>query len=218
MTPTVPQNPGATQPSTPPVPTNPAAPANPAAPGSTTFNLQGLNSDSVYITVNVPADAKIFVNDRATKSTGATREYISHGLIAGKQYSYTFRMELNGKTESKTVHVTAGERQQLAFGSAPNAELQQAAAPSNVLKTTLILEVPENAKVTLSGTDSAQTGPRREFTTDKLAAGEKWENYTIRVEANVNGEVKVSEKTVTVNAGDVQTISFNDVPVLTAAR
>jgi uncharacterized protein (TIGR03000 family) len=215
-TPAVPQNPAG--PTPPPAPVNPAAPAAAPGTGPTTFNIQGLNSDSVYITVNVPEQAKIFVNDRATKSTGATREYISHGLIAGKQYSYTFRMELNGKSESKTINVTAGERSQLAFGSAPSAEVQQAAVPSNALKTTLILEVPENAKVTLSGTDSAQTGARREFTTDKLAAGEKWENYTIRVEAEVNGEIKTSEKTVTVNAGDTQTISFNDAPVLTAAR
>ncbi len=52
------------------------------------------------LSVKVPADAKVFVNDRATTSTGTDREYVSHDLAAGARYNYNVRAEFerDGKT------------------------------------------------------------------------------------------------------------------------
>ena len=85
-------------------------------------------------------------------------------------------------------------------------------------KTTLILNVPADAKVTLGGAETQQTGTVREFSTERLNAGDKWENYTIRVEATIDGQVRVAEKTVTVNAGDYQELAFDRPPRKSPAR
>ena len=64
---------------TPAVPKNPAdkgtqAPAGSGPlPGPTTMRGTG----AATLTVSVPADARIFVNDLPTTSTGTTRSYIS---------------------------------------------------------------------------------------------------------------------------------------------
>jgi len=94
-----------------PVNTTPIDPApTPVTPdpinvqeGGTDFNPTGvyppvssvspLNS-SATITLNVPADAKVFINDYETSSTGAARQFVSHNLMAGYDYEYKIRVEI----------------------------------------------------------------------------------------------------------------------------
>jgi uncharacterized protein (TIGR03000 family) len=46
------------------------------------------------ITVKLPADAKLFVDGRATKQTGAVREFVTPPtLVAGLSYQYKLRAE-----------------------------------------------------------------------------------------------------------------------------
>jgi len=63
--------------------------------------------------VNLPADAKLIVDDVVTKSTSATRLFTSPTLQPGMEYTYTLKAEVvrNGKTftVSKRVPVHAGE-------------------------------------------------------------------------------------------------------------
>jgi uncharacterized protein (TIGR03000 family) len=172
------------------------------------------NGTAAIINVNVPATAKVFVNGNATTSTGTARQYISRGLRAGQLYTYEFRLEaeVNGQvvTETKLIQVTGGQRAELAFNTTTDAPVVGQVEKPAANKTTLILNVPADAKVTLGGAETKQTGTVREFSTEKLTAGDKWENYTIRVETMINGEIKVAEKTVTVNAGDTTELSFNE--------
>jgi uncharacterized protein (TIGR03000 family) len=76
-------------------------------------------SGSAILKVRVPADAKIFVNDALTKSTGETRAYVSSPLLAGQTYTYEFRAEMvvDGKpvTQNKSVTVRAGQTLDLTF-------------------------------------------------------------------------------------------------------
>jgi uncharacterized protein (TIGR03000 family) len=78
-------------------------------------------SDSVVLTVNVPADAKVFVNGRATTSTGEVRRFGSAGLERDATYRYQVRAEFvrDGKpvSEEKTVTMTAGQSGSLAFNA-----------------------------------------------------------------------------------------------------
>lgn len=65
------------------------------------------------VIVNVPADAKLFIEGVAMTSTGAVRHFESPALVPGKLYTYTLKAEVvrDGKavTTSRTVDVQAGQ-------------------------------------------------------------------------------------------------------------
>lgn len=186
---------------TPAVPTE-AAPAEgvpatpPAAPSA--------SATEATIFVSLPSDAKVFVNDLATTSTGTERHYVSRGLKPGRSYSYKLRVQFDrdGKpvTEDKVVRLTAGENIQLAFGGA--------AAADKTAETELKLNVPAGAKVTLAGAPTEQTGEVRSYTTNSLAPGQKWDGYTVRVELEQDGKTLVEEKTLDIEGGKTYELAF----------
>ncbi len=161
--------------------------------------------------VSVPAEAKVFVNGLATTSTGAQRRYVSNGLDQGFSYTYELRVELerNGQlvTETKTVKVKAGDVTEVKFDL--NNDSEKVAADKAATKLTL--NVPANAKVTLAGTATQSTGEVREFTTTKLAAGQSWDNYVVRVELEQNGQTLVEERNLSLVGGENRelTVDFN---------
>jgi uncharacterized protein (TIGR03000 family) len=163
----------------------------------------------------------VFVNGNRTSSTGTSRQYISRGLDAGRDYTYELRAEVNvdGRTVSDTqvVHVTAGEQAQVAFNLNGNGEQNASAKP----KTKLTLNVPADAKVFLAGKETSSTGETREFTSSKMSAGQTWNGYTVRVVANVDGKPVEKVQTIDLTAGDDRQLTFDfgstDV-ALTAAR
>ena len=75
--------------------------------------------DSVQLVVDLPADALLFVNDKATNSTTARRVFSSPPLEPGSTYSYLLRAELQreGKTyqQTKKVLVRAGQETTTSF-------------------------------------------------------------------------------------------------------
>jgi uncharacterized protein (TIGR03000 family) len=161
----------------------------------------GLDASASLI-VSVPADAKVFVNDRPTTSTGTERHYMSNGLKAGRTYSYTIRAEVvrDGQTitETKAVKLAAGRRADLAFALAAPAETQ----------TRLVLRVPDDARVFLAGHETSGSGAIREFSTSRLAAGSEWADYSVRVEITRDGQTLVREETVTLKAGESREVTF----------
>ena len=66
-----------------------------------------------YISVSLPADAKLTIDGQATTSTSAARSFVTTSLEDGKQYSYTLQMQVvrDGKvqTVSQDVIVQAGK-------------------------------------------------------------------------------------------------------------
>jgi uncharacterized protein (TIGR03000 family) len=161
--------------------------------------------DEATIWVSLPVDAKVFVNDVATKSTGAERHYVSRGLEPGRTYSYKLRVEFNrdGKplVEDKLVRLQAGNSVQLAFGNGQSAEEETA-------KTELKLHVPEQAKVTLAGAATKQTGEVRSYSTSGLNPGQHWDGYTVRVELEKDGKTLSEEKTLDIEGGKTYELSF----------
>jgi uncharacterized protein (TIGR03000 family) len=169
-------------------------------PGSVYRRLGGDNL--AMINVNVPADAKVFVNGAATTSTGAQRQFVSRGLTSGNRYTYEVRAEMdrNGETvtETKSVTLAMGEQAQLAF----NFNAETPVAKGEKTKTKLTLRVPADAKVFLSGRETSSTGELREFSTSKLAPGAEWNDYTVKVVANVDGQEITKEETITLIGGE----------------
>jgi uncharacterized protein (TIGR03000 family) len=169
------------------------------APGqsTSTTRIDGL------LAVNVPADAKIYVNGQATTSTGSTRQYVSRDLQPGFNYSYEVRAEVvrDGRTveQVKKVDVRAGETANLAFDF----------PATSAAETSLTIHVPADAKVFLAGNATKSGGETRVFRTTGLSGSKSWDGYTVRVELERGGRMLTKEETITLKAGESQELSFD---------
>jgi uncharacterized protein (TIGR03000 family) len=85
------------------------------------FSAPVRDNRTVLIDVRVPADAKIWFDNDATKQTGAERQFVSPPLTHGKYFEYQIRAQWNenGKKKEQTRRVTfqAGDRIHLDFSS-----------------------------------------------------------------------------------------------------
>lgn len=91
--------------------------------------------------------------------------------------------------------------------SAPVEESAPVEAESTT--TTLKLNVPADAKVTLAGVPTKQTGEAREFATRRLAPGQTWSNYNVHVEVTRDGKTYSQDRTILLTGGQSQELSFN---------
>lgn len=66
-----------------------------------------------YLTVSLPADARLLIDDRATNSTSETRSFVTPALETGREYTYTLKAQVvrDGKAVvvSKEVTVKPGQ-------------------------------------------------------------------------------------------------------------
>lgn len=186
-------------PATAPAPADAPAMDTPPLPNQQTLR----NSRNAMLTVRVPNNAKIFVNGAATRSTGPTRRYVSRNLNPGYAYTYEVRaeMEVNGQLveRSQTVKMQAGQTHNLAF----NFDAPQ------VPETVLTLHVPEDAEVYLAGNKTSSSGKVRTFRTTKLAEGQSWNDYAIRVTVNRDGKQLSKEQRISLNAGDARELTID---------
>ena len=177
-----------------------AAPMAPApAPGTTTSNTR---ADGL-LSVNVPQDAKVFVNGQATTSTGENRQYVSRDLNTGFNYTYEVRAELvrDGRTveQVKKIDVRAGETANLAFDF----------GGSDAVETSLTVHVPADAKVILAGNTTKASGETRIFRTTGLNGGKTWDGYVVRVELERGGRMLTKEETISIKPGQSQELRFD---------
>ncbi|MEM6329148.1 MAG: TIGR03000 domain-containing protein [Planctomycetota bacterium] len=190
-----------------------------------------VTTGSGMLRVTVPADAVVYVNGNKTTSTGSQRQYVSHGLESGRGYTYTLRVEYerDGKpvVESKTVKLVAGGDESIAFVSGADASAvaetdaeasdEADGEPAPVTVTKLTLQVPEDATVTLAGAATKQTGAEREFLTTKLPAGTTWEDYTVEVQAVVDGKTITQQRSIVLRGGESQALVFDFSPTVVAS-
>ncbi len=176
------------------------APEKPAAAPTGQANLE---AGKATFDIQVPQDARVFVNDIATKTPGENRRYVSHGLKTGYRYTYRVRAEVirNGKLvqETQTVKLQSGQTGLLNF---------ERLASSAPVVTTLILHVPENATVSLAGKPLPAGKKVRTFQTTKLAAGETWADYSIEVTYKKDGQTMQQRRVITLTAGNTHNIQL----------
>jgi len=209
-------------PATSEAPAAPAAPATPEAPaapddskstdGKTTYDpAYGPSRSSALLSVRVPEEAKVFVNQVATRSRGRQRHYVSRNLKPGRAYTFSVRAELqrNGKriSQTKVVKLSAGGSANLAFDLSQAAEEEKVA--EKPAETKLTVHVPADARVFLAGRLTEMTGAVREYRTTKLSPGESWSDYTIRVAVERDGQTRTREKTITFVAGQDYDLTFD---------
>ncbi len=188
------QQPGMPTPATPP-----ANDPNGTLPEKQT----SLTRDRALLTVDVPQNARVLVNGIPTRSTGSLRRYVSRNLTPGFDYTYEVKAEVmvNGTPtiQTKTVQLRAGQQAQLAFD-------MNAAPP---METALTINVPADAKVYLAGNATQGNGTVRTFRTTKLADGQTWSNYLVRVVVKDNGEDRTKEEMITLRAGEQREMTFD---------
>lgn len=105
------------------VPVTPAAPAAPPAdlpPGDGKKAGEASNTSSKgRLVVEVPEDARVYIDDQLMKTTSAVRKYATPTLEAGQAYYYIVKAEVvrDGKTvtDTRRVVVRAGEESRLSF-------------------------------------------------------------------------------------------------------
>lgn len=77
------------------------------------------SKDGVLLSLDVPEDARVYVDGTLTKTTGKHREYACSGLRPGQSYAYQVRVVVtrNGKelSDTQVVRFRAGQTRDLAF-------------------------------------------------------------------------------------------------------
>jgi uncharacterized protein (TIGR03000 family) len=82
-------------------------------------------------------------------------------------------------------------------------------ASKPAVKTSLTLHVPAEAKVTLAGVSTKQTGEVRQFATTKLSTGQVWDDYKVVVEMESDGQTLREERTLKLTGGQPQELTVN---------
>ena len=77
------------------------------------------------------------------------------------------------------------------------------------VKTRLTLHVPAEAKVTLAGVETKQTGEVRQFATSRLVSGQIWDDYKVVIELNRDGKTVREERTLQLTGGQDQELAVN---------
>jgi len=232
--------PPATQPAIPPTPGDTDIPGfdttpPPTTPGDTTPPANGgvldpfgarQVSTSALIAVDVPEQATVTINGRPTTSKGEERQYISRGLKPGYAYQYDIAVDLGdlnaNQILTRTVRLRAGEKVILKFEyEEMEGEDEQAynePMGDEATDTTMSLVVPADAKVYLAGRATTSTGTYREYKTSKLVPGQSWDDYTIRVTVERDGQTVAKEKTINLVAGKHVDLTFDfDAPQVAKA-
>ena len=84
------------------------------------------------------------------------------------------------------------------------------ASDATLSATLLTLRVPVGAKVVLEDMDTRLTGSERTFRTARLAEGEVWNNYCVRVVVErEGGEAVVQEKHLDLRGGEAHELTFD---------
>jgi uncharacterized protein (TIGR03000 family) len=173
------------------------------------------NPNQATIIVQVPAEAKMFVDGQEANLTSTSRRFVTPALETGRDYYYTIKAELvrEGKTLADSKHVVfrAGQTVKVDFGDMSTAKVVPQAAPA-----TVTVRLPADARLTIDGIDCPLTSATRTFDTPKLDPGQRYA-YTIKAELIREGKTRAASKKVIVEAGKKVDVDFTDLPSLQAA-
>jgi uncharacterized protein (TIGR03000 family) len=122
----------------------------------------------------------------------------SHGSWGGG-YAYYGGYYGGGYASNRVIYdgvVVASKPSEKVIASAP------------AVKTRLTIHVPAEAKVTLAGVDTKQSGDVRQFATTKLASGQTWDGYKVVAELTRDGQTLRQERTIKLVGGEAQDLSI----------
>ncbi len=157
------------------------------------------DSSTTALTLRLPAEAKVYINDQMTRTPGDVRKYVAKNLTPGQEYFYHVKavIERDGKetVRSEMVSIPAGGAKVVDFDF------------SNAT-TTLALNVPEDAQVKLCGKETKAVGKERYFSTERLSEGESWEGYLVEVTIERDGKTYQRQQEIQLVGGGTYQLNF----------
>ncbi len=140
---------------------------------------------------------------------------------AGASRRYSWKLAASNRIEEIEIRaeVTRGGQlvQQTKKATLRSGGLSQISFDFGTGETSITVNVPNDATVYLAGAKANGSGTIRKFRTTKLAIGQRWPDYSVRVTVERNGKVVSKEQRVLLTAGEANdlTFSFDDSLVVT---
>ena len=151
------------------------------------------------LSLDVPRDARVYINDKLTQTEGTRRSYVSRNLTRGQEYRYRVKVvsDIDGKevTKSRVITMRGGESNVVAFNFKP-------------IVTRVVVRVPEDAKVIIDGKETSTKGSYRAFSTEKLKSG-NWEDYSVEVSVVRDGKTLTRKEKFDLSAGEFRYFDFD---------
>jgi uncharacterized protein (TIGR03000 family) len=158
-------------------------------------------SNLAILSLKLPRDAQVFINDRLTKTEGELRSYVSRRAKPGQPNEYHIKAVLNRDGQeivrTSTVNLEPGMKKTVAL------DFDKPAV------TTLALKVPSDATVRLCGNTTAAVGRTRYYATRSLEDGQVWKDYKIEVSVVRDGKTITREQSIDLAAGEMRLVSFD---------
>ena len=158
-------------------------------------------SNLAILSLKLPREAQVYINDRLTRTPGEVRNYVSRRAQPGQANEYRIKAVVNrdGKeiVRTQTVNLEPGAKKTVALDF------------DKPVVTTLALKVPSDATVRLCGNGTAAVGRTRLYATQSLEDGEVWKDYKIEVSVVRDGKTITREQTVDLAAGETRLVSFD---------
>jgi uncharacterized protein (TIGR03000 family) len=87
-----------------------------------------VTSGVAYLSINVPADAKLYLQDQLMTVEGTQRRFVTPTIQAGEQHLYTVKAEIvrDGKTITRTAQTTVTLGQEAVVNVSFDADTQVA--------------------------------------------------------------------------------------------
>ena len=184
---------------TPPDPTQGGG--NFPGPDDDNTSIDNPSGDTAILSLLVPRDAKVYINGTMTSTPGARRSYVSRNLKPNREYRYKVKaVVFRGGKE-----IVRNELVSLKTGTVKSVAMDFTSSPV----TSLALNVPADAEVTLHGKTTSASGTLRHFATSKLDNGKTWNDYTVLVSVKRDGETVVQEKKLDMTAGESYSLTFD---------
>jgi uncharacterized protein (TIGR03000 family) len=173
-------------------------------------------ADQATVIVQLPADARLYVDGQKADLTSAKRSFVTPSLEPGRDYYYTIKAEADrdGSTVSRSrrVIIRAGQVARVDFGDLTGPAVTDAdAAPAHIT-----VRLPENSRLFVDDVACPQKSRTPSFDTPKLDAGKTYV-YTLRVDVEKDGETRSLSRRVELRAGKQVRVDFTN-PSSVASR
>ena len=176
----------------------PPTPA-PASDSDTRYVPQG--QQDAILNVDLPAQAKVWINGHETSTEGSFRSYVSRDLETGKHYEFDVKAVI--QKEGREIAMNRKVTLQAGLSELVKFDFEQPQL------TQLSLKVPSDALVTLSGNPTTAKGEVRYFKSRTLKPGESWSDYRITVTVVRDGKDLVAEKILNIESGQDYVLDFD---------
>jgi uncharacterized protein (TIGR03000 family) len=164
-------------------------------------------ANQATVVVELPADARLFVDGAPMTLTGPVRVFRTPELQSGLKFSYTLKMEVDrgGRVaaDTKVVDIEPGKTTRVRFNEPPAGGTAR-----------IEIKAPLDARLVVEG-QAWPTG-QRSIVTPPLETGKNY-IYTLKLEQERGGRPETLTREVSFRAGEAVTVDFIDLRQMASA-